>query len=320
MSRYIYIDSDVFDCLEKRATRSDEIRVLYDMLYTELKKPNTFVPYSNAHLSDLGRGYRNDPSFIQGHLNIRSEISKGLCIVQYWGHEQVTWHYRDIQEFFHSALEEYDTYTVSLLSLCLRHNAIPISKLIEYKQQPLPQNFKSFCNSNPIFKTIFARANAEGNFWALCEDIYEIYRLSLKDYSVYKRLRSYVNEAQVKLKLPRQSFKEIRTLMDAPPNFLALVDGAWEQHNARTKVSDNVNYQNFTSLYAKIDFLGRRKDEKFPNMIDDSIHAFYGGHCDIFISNDSKCRDKAKEVYSKLKIATMVYDSKEFVETLPASA
>jgi hypothetical protein len=63
-------------------------------------------PYSNAHINDLIRGYEVNPTYIPKHLETIARLTNNLCIVQYWGKDQAIWQFRDINEFFKSALEE----------------------------------------------------------------------------------------------------------------------------------------------------------------------------------------------------------------------
>ena len=47
-------------------------------------------------------------------------------------------------------------------------------------------------------------------------------------------------------------------------------------------------------------------------MFDDSLHTFYGAHCDFFITNDDRCKYKAEKTYERLKIKTSVIKAYEY--------
>jgi len=106
--------------------------------------------------------------------------------------------------------------------------------------------------------------------------------------------------------------KEINQIASEVPTYLN-IDDAWEKYAPKNKTSDNVAYQKITETYFKIDFRGYKSDEKFSNMIDDSLHVFYGAHCDYFITIDDKCHYKAAEIYHKLGIETRVMKPDEFI-------
>jgi hypothetical protein len=46
-------------------------------------------------------------------------------------------------------------------------------------------------------------------------------------------------------------------------------------------------------------------------MFDDSLHTFYGAHCEYFVTNDERCKYKAEQTYKKLNIRTVVIKADE---------
>ena len=93
-------------------------------------------------------------------------------------------------------------------------------------------------------------------------------------------------------------------------------DDAWERYTPKTKTSDNPIYQKITDTYYKIDFKGYKSDNKFSNLIDDSLHVFYGAHCDYFVTLDDKCHYKATEIYKLLNIETKALKPNEFLKNI----
>lgn len=47
---------------------------------------------------------------------------------------------------------------------------------------------------------------------------------------------------------------------------------------------------------------GYKSDANFNNMFDDGLHTFYASHCDVFITNDVRCKYKAEQTFEKLNI------------------
>ncbi len=68
----------------------------------------------------------------------------------------------------------------------------------------------------------------------------------------------------------------------------------------------------FTNNYLMLDFLGYYKDSQFKNLLQDSFHAYYGAHCDFFVTDDDNTFHKAKAIYKYLDIQTIVCKSSDF--------
>lgn len=73
----------------------------------------------------------------------------------------------------------------------------------------------------------------------------------------------------------------------------------------------------FTTSYVSLDLLGISKDKKvkFRNLVNDSLHSYYGAYCDILVSDDEGFLKKTKVLYKLLGIQTQVLDLKEFSKT-----
>ncbi|NOT52662.1 MAG: hypothetical protein HOP10_15470 [Chitinophagaceae bacterium] len=313
---YAYLDWNIFNKIEKKT----------DTIYTKIEEiileNKILAPYSNAHINDLVRGYEKNQAYIQGHLNIIQKLTKNLCIVQYWGEKTVRWHFRDVFEFFNSALAEIETSPKSFLNLfeSFEKDIPELATLWEtqlslLRSQQMPEGFKDLFKADPSFSLMFPKTKIQMNALAFCEDLYEFATNSKKDYSVYKNLRNYVNQSRLKLKKQAGLFKEIDKNMKNIPTYLNF-DESWELHSNKSKISDNPVYQKITSVYQKIDFKGFKSDEKFSNMIDDSLHVFYAAHCDFFVTIDDKCMYKAGKTYEELKINTIVLSPEDFLRSI----
>lgn len=58
-----------------------------------------------------------------------------------------------------------------------------------------------------------------------------------------------------------------------------------------------------------------KKKAKVFNAQIDGWHTLYAGFCDVFISNDIGCREKAKRTYEKFDIGTVVVSPQEFIQS-----
>jgi hypothetical protein len=61
---YAYLDLNIFDRIEKKFHLSDEDRSIYSELEDLIIHGKLIVPYSNAHLNDLYRGYLKNPNYM----------------------------------------------------------------------------------------------------------------------------------------------------------------------------------------------------------------------------------------------------------------
>lgn len=313
MSNYIYLDWNIFNKIEKMDDLNEEEKQVYSTIEGLIVSEKITTPYSNAHINDLLRGYANNPVYIPQHLNTIKRLTNNLCIVQYWGDTQSTWHYRDVDEFFNSALNEKDRTSDSFLGLMDCDETGLMRKTMEmYRFIPVPSNFKEIYKAAPIFNLMFPQTKSEMNMLALMEDIYNFSNNAKKDYSLYKSLKTYINQSKTKLRQQKDLFKGIDKDL---PSYLES-DKFWEEYAPKNKTSDNSAYQKITDTYFRIDFKGYKSDARFSNMIDDALHVFYGAHCDYFLTIDDKCHYKAAETYHKLGIMTKALKPNEFVNNL----
>ena len=78
----------------------------------------------------------------------------------------------------------------------------------------------------------------------------------------------------------------------------------------------NSAYSKILDTFYKFDLKGYKTDGNFNNMFDDSLHTFYGAHCDFFVTNDERCNYKAKKTFERLGITTKVIKQKEYEEII----
>lgn len=310
----IYLDWNVFDRIEKKEKLGEEDKLIYSQLELFLSDETIYVPYSNAHLNDLLRGYKKNPDYISGHLEVIERITKNLCLCQYWRKKESIWHYRSINNFFDELKEEkkyeeecfenlIDWDTTGLWDLQL--------KLL--KIRPVPKEFKLIYAEDPIFNIIYPRTRNEMNMLALCSDLHNFSILINKDYSLYKSLKVFLIKAMNKLRKNPKILATLKSIKKETPNYLEIDSILDEFTKNQKREKDNPLYHKILDTFFRFDIKGYKTDGQFPNMIDDSLHTFYAAHCDIFITNDDRCKYKAEKTYERLKINTKVYTAKELI-------
>lgn len=305
---YVYLDLNIFDRLEKISVLKENEKPFYQDLINLIESGEIITPYSNAHLNDLFRGYQKNPNYIDGHLKNIEKLSNNLCICQYWNYSNVTWHYRNIFEFFNEKKEEWDLEADSLWEL-LESVGLPTFQLQLYKSVPLDKNWKKGY-TDPMFGIMFPRSKKENSAYALIEDIYGFQHKLKTDYSLYKKFKTYLIHNINKLKNNKEYLKSVRENFKDLPKHLEMED-ILNIHEPKNDQLNNKEYSKVLDLFFKTDLKGYKTDANYNNMFDDSLHTFYAAHCDFFITNDDRCLYKASKTYERLKIRTKVMKANE---------
>jgi hypothetical protein len=312
----IYLDWNIFNKLEHLSELNTQ--EIDDYIYIDaiISNKSFITPYSNAHINDLVRGYAKDPSYTPGHLLNITRLTNNLCLTQYWGEQQVRWHIRDPKEYLEATIEEQDTTATSFSTLFSSFDSPIITAANElrntvFKLTRVPEAFKKIYTLNPIFNSIYPRTKVDMNLLALCEDIFEFSRKIKTDYTLYKNYRKFMNDSKTKFPEYIKMFNNMETGVIGKPKYLTW-DEMWDDVSPNTSTSSNAKYDQIIRLFTTTDLKGYRQDERFANLIDDALHCFYAAHCKYFITLDARCYDKAKLVYNKLDIETIVFTPTEF--------
>ncbi|MDF0716963.1 hypothetical protein PY092_12445 [Muricauda sp. 334s03] len=312
---YIYLDTNIFDRIEKKEKLSVEDCALYSK-WEKLILDNTItVPYSNAHLNDLFRGFQKDPNYISGHLYNIERLTKNLCICQYWGNKHAVWHYRPIHDFFDEKCKEWEFEPSSIEELFDSDMDMP-NPLQLLRMIPLPNEWKLAYKHDPMFDIMYPKSKMENTLGALVEDILNFQSRLRSDYSLYRSLRANIIKGMNKLKKNREVLKVIKENFQDLPKHLDIFELS-EIYGPKSKTSENEDYSKVVETFYKYDLKGYKSDSNFSSMFDDSLHTFYGAHCDYFVTNDDRCKYKAEQTYKRLKKTTVVITAKEIERIHP---
>lgn len=318
----IYLDWNVLNKIEKRNELTDDESTIYKKLLVFLLTSNVIVPYSNAHLNDLLRGAKKSSAFIAGHLNILTLLTKSICVCQYWNETRPVFHKRSVVEFFQTSFEdeqdEYETYEDLINADFEISEGIPFKPLLfgtsHLKFQPVPDSFKLIYKEDPIFSIMYPQTKTEMTQYSLCCDIFHFYRLLKTDYSIYRALKKFLLQSVKKYKLNSEPLRLIQKKGDVIPRHLETdMDLLFEQIIIENNTGVSKTYNIFFETFFRHDLKGYKSDHRFPNMIDDALHSYYGAHCDYFITNDDNCLYKAAKTYERLGVTTSVLTARDFV-------
>jgi hypothetical protein len=305
----VYFDLNIFDRIEKKDRLTDLEKDIYNNLESLVIENKIDVPYSNAHLNDLYRGYEKNPEYVNGHLETISRLTKNLCLCQYWNQPLATWHMRDVFEFFEEKKEDREFESETFEELLSKNN-LPNAALM-YKLVPLDKNWKLAYSQDPMFGIMFPKSRIENNGYALIQDIYEFQHRLKTDYALYKNFKSYLAKSVLKLNNSQAYIKSIRENFKDLPKHLE-IEHLSDLYAPKETVLKNKNYSNVLDIFYKLDLKGYKTDANFNNMFDDSLHTFYASHCDFFVTNDDRCKYKAEQTFEKLKIKTIVIKAHEY--------
>ncbi len=79
-------------------------------------------------------------------------------------------------------------------------------------------------------------------------------------------------------------------------------------------------FKKFTTAYLSLNILGldneKNKKARFSNTLHDAQHVFFGGHCDILVTQEKGMITKAKALYNLFKSDTQVYSMEEFMDSI----
>lgn len=305
----VYLDLNIFDRIEKKANLTGTELELYSDLEEMIHKEEITVPYSNAHLNDLFRGFQKNPSYVDGHLKNIKRLTRDLCICQYWGRNETTWHFRDINEFFTEKKTEWEFDTESFEDIF--ESDYGLSKLFDLVRSiPLPNNWKLGYQQDPMFGVMYPTSKIGNNMGALMEDIFNFQNRLKSDYSFYKSFKLYLNKSLIKYRKNPKMMNALKSNFKDLPKHLDIFEIA-DLYAPKNKTSENENYSKVIRTFYKFDLKGYKTDANFNNMFDDSLHTFYGAHCDFFITNDVRCQYKALKTYERLNITTKVIKANE---------
>lgn len=303
----VYLDWNIYNKIESIANMAEDESTIYKKIEQGLLSKRIVAPYSNAHISDLIRGYVKNPNYIDGHLETLRRLTSNLCITQYWGEPRTRWHIREVGDFFKKALDDKETEQTEYYRLFEGLEDPVFGGLADktfktycelLKLKPIPPAFKQIYQADPIFSTIFPRTKEDMNEYALQEDIFAMRQKLLSDYVLYKNFIKYLNS--MKTKYPYlQGVPGIKAIRKRPESEALTWDNIWEDITPDFKPSSNPMFDQLFNHFVKADLSGYKRDERFANLCDDALHTFYGSHCMYFVTIDERCLAKAQLVYKQ---------------------
>jgi hypothetical protein len=293
-----------------------------------------WIPYSSTHLDDLARGY--DPTderkvrLTTDDLVFISQLTQDRCFQAYHGRDKPEPDRRDPIEFFHSHYEAQQEAKADFASLATRVSS-PLDSfaslrelMLDLPSIPFPDEAQSTFIAN-----LFPGWSTQGTTRSIVQDMADLTARANSDYTYSTEIRDVLRNGLPMLKPAAVSsatslnaFDHIEKLL-APymmgRSMLTIMDELLKNPNDASKPP--TLHQRFVQYYYILDLFGYHSDSlskknHFPNIMGDATHAFLGGHCDFFVTDDKRLRDKAQAVYQKLRTHTYIVSVAEFVKIM----
>ncbi len=138
-----------------------------------------------------------------------------------------------------------------------------------------------------------------------------------KDKSIYRNFRnaSYksFNDGKFVVDYDEIDFNEDLKNSQLQKTFIEFVNNSINP-NEDKEVS---KYDFYVNAYLNLDLLGISKEKSvvINNMLNDSLHSYYGAYCDCVVSRDSGFIKKTRVLYKLLKIDAKVIHIDDFIKT-----
>jgi len=322
----IYLDWNIITNLIKPEQISNQ--VLQDeflLLKGIFEHPDSklIIPYSNAHLKDLMKSYKKgERERVLDSLSYVSELTKNVCLAQYWNEKNAKWHLRDPIEFFNSMLQDNLDSLKSWEDVIHPLKKCGIDKIFDiYKFQPHGMDFKEIEKYSPFFASLFPKARAKNTMYAVIQDIFDMLSKINSNPTVYKELRKIFKDG---LKID-SNISNLDNTIEQLDTYLpkTMLNKSFTElcEINKNDNSKNKDYGKVIGIYMQLDFVGYNSDKlsdknKYDNIFTDALHCFYAAHCDFYLTNDNRNYKKSKAVYESEKIGTQVYKTKEFIDSL----
>lgn len=319
----VYFDWNVVSNLHSSHV---SVKVLSDFLNDE--HGSICIPYSDAHLRDIKRGAKKSNCLVSSRLDYLSSIShnnymsydvSAKMVMPYIVHPKEA--YADVAE------NRFDNMNLlDVLDEIDDDSDFKIGQMIKaaLSSIPNPHFSREFpVSDNPYLHSVAQSISNAPSFLGFLQAVTEFANTTFRQPDSYRELR-----------------ESLRTGLIIQPHQLSSTEKPLEriEHEIR-RISGNEQftfmeairqmkkdspqfqsvYTDFYALYCILEFMGYHSDRinnknKPENMLTDIQHAFYGAHCDYFVTQDNKAVTKAAQVYKELQLTSKALTVDAFID------
>ncbi len=319
----VYFDWCILTELKKGENALPEFQNIISIL--RKNRNDITVPYSFAHISDLIRGYKKSDKgkkFTDIDLEYLSQVTRNHCLFMDTNSQKVLPGIHDPGKYFEELLStdkiwedlqkmdwfgndcDTEEFQLVLTSLKDASNSIPL--VIEEK------NIEEWLDKFPLLRKVFKNTLIENsNLNLLMDMIYFIFQASNHS-KLYNQCRAAVRnllEFEKGKSLQTDLFPYVNSKLENPlvnVTFFDLLNLAIPGSMDDSQFDFPMRYRTAYILLDLIGYSFDRKETKLNNMFEDINHTFFGGYCDIFVTNDKDAYRKANALYEYFGLTSRV--------------
>ncbi|MDB5002145.1 MAG: hypothetical protein JWQ34_370 [Mucilaginibacter sp.] len=303
----IYLDTNLLTKIDKFPQLKEKLSEHSDYLN---------LVYSSAHIDDLSRSSNDE--LIKQDLKQIKDYTEDQCLAKYWGEEKLRYDIRDPFEFFDTCKETaveisnpFDMFAQECEKLGIEN---PLDRLNNLN------HLLDVDTSLPELDNFpFEAFKREKNFKSLLEDITGFVKESLISNTPLKTTRKNIDG-----QLSRKAIANVKgNIIDylnreLPKTAYNKTFDELVIDSLKIRFNDKPysHFDWFITAYNTLDLFGYKADNNSStsNIVTDAFHAYYAAHCDIFLTEDKRLRDKARVLYEDGRFDTLILSENEFCD------
>jgi hypothetical protein len=316
----IYLDTNILTKLDDHP----KLKRILDQ-YSEYLN----IVYSEAHIDDLSRS-GNLEKTIEDLIKIR-ELTHGQCMAKYLKQQHVTYEKRDPVEFYETTLEtsfslanldglEQAFSGIDFAALGMPDPVEALNLAMATFEETVLDNLSS---PEYDYSSLFKQSGQQPSLKSLISDMMNLVNGSPEANAFYRYARTMMDEHVEQRKSLSNQTDPIAHLNSILPG--SAMGRSFEEFNAmameigKTNIIDQGEKERFVTSYSNLDLMGFRSDSKMSvqNINTDATHAYFAGHCEVFITQDQKLSAKAGAVYREFGTDTLIMDVAQAVKLIP---
>jgi len=324
----IYLDWNIY----KMVKDEPEDAVAKDLKEILLKHNDIIIPYSTAHIQDLLKGSDKEENIplIESDLSFIDELSN------YNNMQFDTKLNKTIPKVgsAHNLFKGFkDSELIDLLNPETLKDSVDflksptLNKMIDaLYNQKIDIDFNLFPEeSNGIqLRKYFKRSQIDNTLQNLMLDYSALHKDLLNDPKIYQEIkkvfREYVGIDINHIMKSQEPIKLIDNILKTSPIKKSFDELSTIDKTGKNEINSSF-YMKYILEFTNLDLSGYHSDKlksknKYSNFTNDTQHSFYGGHCDYFITKESKLIEKSNLLYSKYNISTKALKPEEFVQEI----
>ena len=315
----VYLDWNIFSYLRHFKDDKEPFKTLNRNLIQHSDK--LLIPYSASHLIDLKVSTKTPKGLkeLENDLDYLQSLTKGHCVVYDFTKQSTYPDKINVREYYELINKNEELKFDSFEDL-LRSDFTPeIDKLnnqLLKLYRTMPSNIRS------EYLEELPKKYHQFKDWFLGESMLDVLDGAVKlmnsyqsDPKAYRSLRNAsIDDLRMTFDYSTEDdpIKRISENLERSQIKKSFIEFANEMTKNQFKDKEPRKFDYFTNYYIYLDFFGFYRDKVFNNLVQDSHHAYYGAHCDFFITEDDNTYQKAKVLYEHFNISTRVCKSHEF--------